>query len=34
MLNPDNKTKTYWDLFVILLALENAVVTPYELAYG
>jgi hypothetical protein len=34
MIHPDSKLKSYWDIFIILLAVENAVLTPYELAYG
>jgi hypothetical protein len=34
MLHPDSKWKNRWDLIVIILSVENSVVTPYELAYG
>lgn len=34
MLHPDSKWKNRWDLLVIILSVENSVLTPYELAYG
>lgn len=34
MLHPDSKWKNRWDLLVIVLSVENSVITPYELAYG
>ncbi len=34
MFHPDSKWKNRWDLLVIILSVENSIVTPYELAYG
>ena len=34
MFHPDSKWKMRWDLLVIILAIYNSVMSPYELAYG
>lgn len=33
-MHPDNKWKMRFDLLVIILSIYNAIIVPYEAAYG